>query len=174
MTPMDQGRRTDVPDAFDERSILLQQLRYARATVHAKCAGLSQEHADGAPLPGSPAMTVTGLVNHLRWSEAFWVDVVFLGGAYHWPGTDNDSELQMRAGHGRPIGELLEEYAAQAARTDEVLATRDWDDETTYPDEMTGRPLTLAYVVGHLIGETARHNGHLDVLRELADGTTGD
>jgi hypothetical protein len=25
----------------------------------------------------------------------------------------------------------------------------------------------------HLIEETARHNGHIDILREVADGVTG-
>jgi hypothetical protein len=25
----------------------------------------------------------------------------------------------------------------------------------------------------HLIEETARHNGHIDILREMADGITG-
>jgi hypothetical protein len=25
----------------------------------------------------------------------------------------------------------------------------------------------------HLIEETARHNGHIDILREMADGLTG-
>ena len=26
----------------------------------------------------------------------------------------------------------------------------------------------------HLIEETARHNGHIDILREMLDGVTGD
>ena len=29
------------------------------------------------------------------------------------------------------------------------------------------------WVLFHLIEETARHNGHLDILRELADGARG-
>jgi hypothetical protein len=29
-------------------------------------------------------------------------------------------------------------------------------------------------VILHLIEENSRHNGHLDILRELADGQTGD
>jgi hypothetical protein len=28
-------------------------------------------------------------------------------------------------------------------------------------------------VLMHLVEETARHNGHIDLLRELADGVTG-
>ena len=41
-------------------------------------------------------------------------------------------------------------------------------------DENTGKPFALRYIITHLIEETARHNGHLDILRELADGVTGD
>jgi hypothetical protein len=36
-----------------------------------------------------------------------------------------------------------------------------------------GRPFTLRYALLHLIEETSRHNGHLDILREIADGVTG-
>jgi len=34
-------------------------------------------------------------------------------------------------------------------------------------------PVTLRWVLFHLTEETARHNGHLDILRELADGARG-
>ena len=36
-----------------------------------------------------------------------------------------------------------------------------------------GQTVTLRFVLLHLIEETARHNGHLDILREMADGVTG-
>ena len=69
---------------------------------------------------------------------------------------------------------LLDDYARQAAHTDDVIATRDWDAEAVGRDENTGKPFALRYIITHLIAETARHNGHLDILRELADGVTGD
>jgi hypothetical protein len=31
----------------------------------------------------------------------------------------------------------------------------------------------LRWILFHLVEETARHNGHLDILREVADGVTG-
>jgi uncharacterized damage-inducible protein DinB len=171
---VDLSNRTHFPAAFDERTTLTQLLKYVRLTVHAKCVGLSPADAASAPLPGSPAMSITGLVSHLRWVEAFWIDVIYLGEPNHWPGSDDDSELQMRAGLDRPLAELLDEYAAQTAHTDEVIASRDLDAESVHPDWDTGRPMALRYIVTHLIEETARHNGHLDILRELADGVTGD
>lgn len=174
MTHIDLSNRTDFPAAFDERTTLTQFLQYVRLTVHAKCADLSQSDATKTPLPGSPVMSVTGLVSHLRWAEAFWIDVIFLGRPNQWPGTDDDSELQMRHGLERPLAALLDEYAAQAARTDEVVASRDWDAESARKDGETGKPIALRYIIMRLIEETARHNGHLDILRELADGVTGD
>ena len=80
----------------------------------------------------------------------------------------------MRSGLERPVAEPLEEYATQAAHTDDVIAARDWDAEAVATDENTGKPFALRYIITHLIEETARHNGHLDILRELADGVTGD
>jgi hypothetical protein len=35
------------------------------------------------------------------------------------------------------------------------------------------RPTTLRWVVVHVIEETARHLGHMDITRELLDGRTG-
>jgi len=33
---------------------------------------------------------------------------------------------------------------------------------------------TLRWIMVHMIEETARHNGHADILRELTDGATGE
>ena len=151
---MDLSNRTDLPAAFDERAIVTQFLKYVRLTVHAKSVGLSPSDAAATPLPGSPA-------------------IIFLGQQYQWPGTDDDSALQMRAGLERPLADLLEEYEVQAAHTDEVVASHDWDAESALSDNENGQPVTLRYIAMHLIEETARHNGHLDILRELADGVTG-
>ena len=45
------GRADDIPPSFDERTVLTTFLDYARDTVHAKCAGLSDADARRAPLP---------------------------------------------------------------------------------------------------------------------------
>ena len=171
---MDAASPSDFPATIDERATVTQLLRYLRVTVRAKCAGLSDADAHKAPLPVSPAMSVAGIVSHLRWGEAFWIDVMFLGQANRWPGSDRDSELQMRAGRERPLSELLDEYAAQGEHTDAVLAAHDWDVEAAARHEGTGRPIALRYIAMRLVEEAAHHSGHLDILRELADGVTGD
>ena len=51
-------------------------------------------------------------------------------------------------------------------------------DQTTAVVTPTGVALlgivTLRWILLHMIRETARHAGHLDILRELTDGRTGD
>jgi hypothetical protein len=46
-------------------------------------------------------------------------------------------------------------------------------DRGTARSPSSARPI-VRLVLHHLIEETARHLGHLDLLRELADGQTGE
>jgi Protein of unknown function (DUF664) len=78
--------RTDVPPAWDERTILTAFLDYVRATVRAKCEHLAEVDARHTPLSTSPLMTLAGLVNHLRWVEYYWFQVMLLGEEDHGPG----------------------------------------------------------------------------------------
>jgi uncharacterized damage-inducible protein DinB len=164
--------RTDMPAQWDERSTLTAMLDYARATVRAKCEGITEDDARGAPLPTSPLMTVSGLVNHLRWVETSWFEVVLLGREDHGPWTEQEPDREMSLALDVPLARLLDEYDAQSARYRELVAGLDLDtrSQRTMRD---GRTVTLRFVLLHLIEETARHNGHLDILRELADGVTG-
>lgn len=165
--------RTDSPPAWDERTQLTTFLDYARDTAHMKCQGVSQEDARKAPLPGSPLMTLSGLINHLRWVEYYWFEVVFLGGEDEGPWTDEDPDREMRIAVDFPLEQLLAEYAEQSARYRELVAAHDLGTETKVA-RRDGRRPDLRWVLLHLIEETSRHNGHLDVIREIVDGTTGD
>ena len=90
-TPITRSSRTDdIPVTWDERTVLTTMLDYARDTVHVKCAGLTDEQARRAPLPGSPLTTISGLVSHLRWVEYYWIRVVLLGEQDHAPITADD------------------------------------------------------------------------------------
>ncbi|WP_189130903.1 DinB family protein [Wenjunlia tyrosinilytica] len=171
---MTSPERTDIPASWDERTMLTTFLDYTRATVHEKCAGLSQEGASAAPLPTSPLMTVGGLVSHLYWVEQHWFEAVLLGQEIHGPWTEDDPDREMRLGAETPLAELLARYEDQSARYRELVATLDLDTPSKRNRGSSGEPVTLRWILFHLIEETARHNGHLDILREMADGVTGD
>lgn len=165
--------RTDLPTAWDERSTLLTMLQYTRDTAAEKCRGVRADHAGSAPLPTSPSTTLGGVLNHLRWVEHSWVETRFVGGPDLAPWTEESPDQEFLDGATTPLPQLLAEYAEQAARTDAIIARLDLDDRSALPLR-TGEHPTLRWVLLHLVEENARHNGHLDLLRELADGTRGD
>ncbi|HEY7043617.1 MAG TPA: DinB family protein [Nocardioidaceae bacterium] len=165
--------RTDTPTAWDERTTLLAFLDYTRQTARAKCEGIAAEHVGAAPLPTSPLTSIGGIVNHMRWVEHSWIENEFVGGPDLGPWTDEEPDKEFSIGAETSIEETLAAYDEQIARTDAIIAGLDLDDRSQAPIRTGERP-TLRWVILHLIEENARHNGHLDILRELADGTTGD
>jgi uncharacterized damage-inducible protein DinB len=169
---LDMARTDDIPEAFDERSILLQVLHYAQDTAVMKVSGLSQELARRAPLPGSPLMSPANVLNHLRWVERSWVNTDLFGGEDDGPWTANNPDAEFEQGSELPVEEVIARYEQEAARTRAVFAEVDLD--MVRRNEKRPQPVTARWILQHLIEETARHNGHLDILRELADGSTGD
>lgn len=167
------SERVDPPMAADERTMLLAWLDWHRATVHRKCADLAADLSSAAPLPSSPMSTIGGIVSHLRWVEAFWFDVVMLNQPDAAPYSAEDPDGEFRAGARRPLDELLTEYAAQCERSREITSHLELGNSSRRAPDHRGR-VTLRWVLMHMVEETARHNGHLDVLRELADGVTGE
>jgi hypothetical protein len=109
--------RSDVPAEWDDRTQLTTLLHYARATVHAKCAGISEQDARRAPLRTSPLMTISGLVSHLRWVEHGWFEVDFLGEPYRGLWTKDDPDRAWRIAVGVPIAQLLAGYESAGANT---------------------------------------------------------
>lgn len=62
-------------------------------------------------------------------------------------------------------------YGRARAAADGVIADLSPEDTGT---AWTGETVSLRWVLIHMIEETARHAGHLDILRELIHGATGD
>jgi hypothetical protein len=69
-----------------------------------------------------------------------------------------------------PLAQLVEEYVAQCAVSNEIAAAASLDDVAAN----TGfRQASLRWILQHMLEETARHVGHLDLLREQLDGSKG-
>jgi Protein of unknown function (DUF664) len=159
------------PVVADERTQLMGWYDLQRAIVHLKCAGLSEVAAHRAVLPASPLMTVAGVVSHLRWAEQLWFEAVFLGRPGSGPGFEGPEDSEMMV-DGVPLAQLLDEYAAQCATSNEIIAAHSLDDTGRSTDLDEGGA-TLRWMVIHMLEETARHAGHLDAMRELLDGQKG-
>ncbi|WP_344533895.1 DinB family protein [Streptomyces albiaxialis] len=162
------------PLQADERTALLGWLDLQRRILRWKCEGLSDEDAHRAVVPTSPAMTMAGLISHMRWTEHTWLEVLFLGGdEKRNPAFDeSDEDADWRTG-GRPLAELLAEYEAQCARSDEIVAAASLDDVGAPHPRFRSSNANLRWMLIHLVEETGRHAGHADIVRELLDGTKG-
>jgi hypothetical protein len=62
-------------------------------------------------------------------------------------------------------------YARESALADAAMAGASLD--TWARADYLGSRTTLRWLLTHMIEETARHAGHLDITRELIDGTIG-
>lgn len=162
------------PLTADERTQLTGWLDHLRSLVRTKCEGLSEADAHRKVLPTSPLMTVAGLVAHLRWVEYSWFTENLLGtpdeGQTPWTeGGHPDAEMFV---DDVPLARLLDEYDAECARSNDIVAGFSLDDVERAVVRDTGAASTR-YILCHMIEETARHLGHLDIIRELLDGATG-
>jgi uncharacterized damage-inducible protein DinB len=156
-------------ESWDERSLLLTMLRFTQDVALWKVRGLSEEQARATPLPTSPLMAPANVLNHLRWVERSWIEDDILGQDSHRPRSIPDADFV--EGSTLPLDDVIRLYEEGAARTRAFFADADLDAPTAV--RPPGVPMTVRWVLLHLIEETARHNGHLDVLREMADGEVG-
>ncbi|MFG2915865.1 DinB family protein [Kitasatospora sp. NPDC048298] len=161
------------PLLADERTAITGWLDLQRKILRWKCEGLSDKDAHRSVLPDSPAMTMAGLLSHMRWTEHLWLEVLFLGGDEKQNPSFDESEedADWRTG-GRPLAELLAEYEAQCARSDEIVAAASLDDVGRHTGYRPGGA-NLRWMLIHLVEETGRHAGHADIVRELLDGSKG-
>jgi uncharacterized damage-inducible protein DinB len=159
------------PDwAGEERSQLTQVMDYQRATVRMKCAGLDDEAARRR-LVSSPLTSIAGLVAHLVWVERWWMEHVLGNRDVEFPWSDDRPEADFELGDTVSLSELLDQYDVACATSREIVAGLGLDD-VPRPDSNT--PISVRATLLHMIEETARHLGHLDILRELTDGVTGE
>jgi uncharacterized damage-inducible protein DinB len=123
----------------------------------------------------SPLMTVSGIVSHLRWVEWSWIQRRFLGVQDVGPWTDdeNDPDREFHFRLDWPLADVVADYRAMAREHDALIAGTDLD-RVAAAGRPGGKVLTLRWILHHLVEENARHNGHIDIVRELVDGAKGD
>ena len=144
-----------------ERDVLLGFLDYLRESVAAKVQGAPEPQVR---TPGVESGTnLLGLVNHLLNVERF----IFLGEQVtDWPAT-------FHAAPDSTIESLTAEYRSVTTRANAAIeACADLESPCARPVRQ-GEPPSMRWALVHMIEETARHAGHMDILRELIDGATG-
>ncbi|MFI2608273.1 DinB family protein [Kitasatospora sp. NPDC018619] len=159
-----------VPFMGGEKESLRAALERHREAVLWKLEGLDDEQLRRPMTPSGTSLL--GLVKHLGGAELGWFRQTFGRETGPLPfDVEADESSDMRVEPHESTADVLAFYARARAGADEVIRELALDDRGT---SWWGDSVSLRWVLIHLTTETARHAGHMDILRELIDGRTGD
>jgi Protein of unknown function (DUF664) len=156
-----------LPPSLDdgERETLLAFLDYLRECVVAKLEGISE--ADALKTRSASGTSILWLAQHLVAVEINLFQRILEG--------RSESALSPpRSEVAETLGSARLRYATACAESRTIAAAfPDLGALGIGFDRRAGRSRTVRWVLVHAIEETARHAGHLDILREAVDGKIG-
>ena len=158
-----------VPFTTGEKQSLFVSLDRHRDVVLWKLDGLTDEQLRAPMTPSGTSLL--GLVKHLAAVEYGWFCETFGLETEPLPFDQEDENADLRIDPHETTDEVLAFYARARVAADRVIDELDIEDVGT---AWFGDTVSLRWVLIHMVEETARHVGHLDILRELIDGATGD
>ncbi|MEU6854742.1 DinB family protein [Actinacidiphila alni] len=163
--------RPPLPTTGGEREILTAFLDWHRATFELKCRGLAEAQLSQRAVPPS-GLSLHGLVRHLAGVERWWFRQHFAGEdlpMLHY--SDDEPNLDFD----RLDGDVEAAFALWRAERNRarIIVAEAPSLDTICRSLVTGREISLRFILVDLIAEYARHNGHADLLRERIDGATG-
>ena len=159
----------------DPKADLHRYLQAAREVLLWKLDGLS-EYDVRRPL--TPTGTnLLGLVKHVASVEAGYLGGVFgrpFGEPLPWFEDGAEPNADMWATADEPRDGIVAFYQRVWAHSDATIEALDLDAEGRVPHwPKDRRVVTLHQILVHMITETARHAGHIDIVREMIDDFIG-
>lgn len=138
-----------------------------RGAIRWKVEGLTLEQATKRLLPSDTSLL--GIVKHMAGVERFWFQVILGERDVDMPYSKDDPDADFHIEADETIESLVALFDDECRISREILATKELTDMMPLRDG----EVMVRDVVIHMIEETARHAGHMDILRELIDGSTG-
>jgi hypothetical protein len=133
-----------------------------RTGVLKKLAGLSAEEARRSTVPSGT--NLAGLVQHLTFVESRWFEEIVAGGSVV------RGQRSMLVDPTVSLSTLRADYRAAVEASNAIMTgIGDMNAAVAHGD----RAHNLRSAVLSVFGETARHAGHADIIREQIDGRTG-
>lgn len=177
--PSDDDPRENGPTLGDERTTLLEALRFLRLTLELKCAGLDAEAMARRSVEPS-TMSLLGLVRHLADMERATFRVLLAGQdapPLFSSDTERDGDFDGAVPDPEVVAQAWDAWRAEVdfatrfmARAPSLDATA--DDPLNRHGSGGGLMSVREVLVGTIV-EYARHLGHVDLLRERIDGRVG-
>jgi uncharacterized damage-inducible protein DinB len=157
-----------VPFTASEKESLYVALDRHRDAVLWKLEGLDDEQLRRPITPTGTSLL--GLIKHLASVEYGWFCETFGRDTEALPFDVNDPDADLRVEPHESTDDIVAFYGRARAAADDVIRELDVEAEGT---AWFGDTVTMRWVLIHMIEETARHAGHMDIVRELIDGATG-
>ncbi|WP_326625174.1 MULTISPECIES: DinB family protein [unclassified Streptomyces] len=158
-----------VPATGGEKESLRISLDRHRDVVLWKLQGLDEDQVRRQMTPSGTSLL--GLVKHLAATEYGWFSETFGRETEPLPFDDDDPEADLRPTPSETTADIVAFYGRARAASDKVIDELEIDSVGT---AWHGESVSLRWTLIHMIEETARHVGHMDIVRELVDGRTGD
>ncbi|NEB81555.1 DinB family protein [Streptomyces sp. SID14478] len=153
----------------DQKKDLLQYLQHARDALLWKLEGLS-EYDVRRPLTGT-GTNLLGLVKHVTAVELGYLCDTF-GRPHDVPQSDPEEDSYATPDETRDL--IVARYRRAWTHTDAAIAELALDTVGTVPWWPKDRAqVTFHHVLVRVLGDTQRHAGHADILREGLDGAVG-
>ena len=144
-------------------------LQFVHTTAVNKVDGLDEAQARATPLESSPVMSPLGLIKHLTAVQRQHVQRTVGGQDLPSLWRSDDHDYEFRIGPDETIASVVAAYDKEWERSQQTLREADWSAVV-----QSYRPVRVERLLTDVLQESARHLGHLDILRELIDGTKGE
>jgi uncharacterized damage-inducible protein DinB len=165
------SRVTEFPDvAADERTTLEQFLDFHRHSVLTALDDVSDKDAAATLLPAT-ALTIGGIVKHLAHMEDLWFQKKLRGLPLPEPWASAPPDWAFHSSRQDSVADIRAMYLAACDRSRSAAAeVSDLSQLAAQPSFGAG-PVSLRWLLLHMIEETAQHRGHLDLLRDALPGS---
>jgi uncharacterized damage-inducible protein DinB len=159
------------PDRTDVKQQFLDYLAFYRQTIVGKLRGLSDEELRTSRLQSG--WSPLEMLKHVIYVERRWM---------HWGFDGQDlgdvwgdrREGRWAVGPDDTLDSLVVQWDELAYRTTVLIEGAGLTDLAPPGERFEQGTATLVSILFHVLQEFARHAGHLDIVRELIDGTTGE
>jgi len=155
-----------------ERETLTGFLDWYRAVVERKVDGLAPRDARRVMTP--TGMSPLGVLKHLGWVERGWFRDIFAGEDVEAIDEDGDNSAEFAVGPDDSAHSVMAFYRAEVEEARRVVRGAPSLDVLSAREADLGGQVSLRWIMVHMLEETARHAGHLDLMREQIDGQVGD
>ena len=161
----------NAPSLTDERALLLAYIAQQRDGLRFAAYGLTDAQARLTPTAGT--LSIGGLIKHVAFTEAGWIDRV-AGRPESGDQAAYEDAFVLR--EDETLASAVARLDEVARETERVVMSADLDAEVPVPDAPwfpdDVESWSVRWVLLHVVEEIARHAGHADIVRESIDGAT--